>query len=52
MDEKKPVNTITLPELTKNALEEFLADPMVSVFLDERTKEVIREKSKGQLKDW
>ncbi len=50
--EEKIVNTITLPELTKKALEKTLADPMLSLFLDEKTKEVIREKSKGQLKDW
>ena len=42
-------NVIELPEPTWEALEEFLADPMISAFLDDRTKDVIREKSKGQL---
>jgi len=45
-------NKIILPELTKEALEKFLADPIHSVFLDEKTKDLIREKAKGQLKDW
>ena len=48
----EPTNKITLPELTKAALETFLADPINSVFLDEKTKEVIRQKAKGKLKDW
>lgn len=52
MKEKKPVNTITLPELTKEALEKFLSDPILSCFLDDETKELIREKAKGRLKDW
>jgi hypothetical protein len=40
----------TLPELTTEALEYLLADPIVSTFLTEETKQVIRKKSKGKLK--
>ena len=42
-------NKIELPEPTFEALEEFLADPMVSLFINDEAKEIIREKLKDQL---
>ena len=42
-------NKISLKEPTWEALEEFLADSMMSIFLTDETKDVIRKKMKGQL---
>jgi hypothetical protein len=41
---------IILPELTKEALEKLLADEGVSLFLDEKMKEDIRQRFKKEIK--
>ena len=38
------MNTITLPELTNEALEELLSDKMFSLFLNNETKDIIRKR--------
>ena len=38
------MNTIELPELTNEALEELLSDKMFSLFLNNETKDIIRKR--------
>ena len=46
------MSQITLSKKRKEDLENLLADEVLSIFIDEDTKDVIREKCKGKLDDW